>query len=43
VKRLLRWIIAWSGLSACWMLEDGVDAQLPMRVGQLAAKELENY
>jgi streptomycin 6-kinase len=43
VKRLLRWIIAWSGLSASWMLEDAVDAQLPMRVGQLAAKELENY
>jgi streptomycin 6-kinase len=41
--RLLRWIIAWSGLSASWLIEDGLDAQLPMHVGQMAAKELENY
>jgi streptomycin 6-kinase len=43
VERLLRWVIAWSGLSACWLLEDGQDAQNPLHVGRMARKELENY
>jgi streptomycin 6-kinase len=40
VRRLLGWIIAWAALSASWMLEDGVDAVLPMTVGAIAEKEL---
>lgn len=40
VERLLRWIIAWSGLMASWMLEDREEATLPMRVGELAIREL---
>lgn len=39
--RLLRWIIAWSGLMAAWMLEDGEAPGLPLLVAQLAVKELE--
>jgi streptomycin 6-kinase len=39
-ERLLCWVIAWSGLMASWMLEDGEEAELPMRVGELAIKEL---
>ncbi|HET6256290.1 MAG TPA: aminoglycoside phosphotransferase family protein [Puia sp.] len=39
-RRLLSWIIAWAGLSASWMLEDGEDPALPLRVGRLAMKEL---
>jgi streptomycin 6-kinase len=40
-SRLLRWIIAWSGLMAAWMLEDGEEPTLPLLVAQLAMKELE--
>ncbi len=40
VRRLLCWIIAWAALSASWMLEDGVDAVLPLTVGEIAEKEL---
>jgi len=40
-SRLLRWIIAWSGLMAAWMLEDGETPTLPLLVAELAAKELE--
>jgi len=42
VERLLRWVIAWSGLMASWMLEDQEEATLPMRVGELAIRELAN-
>lgn len=41
VERLLRWIIAWSALSASWMLEDGNDPVLPITVGGIAEKELD--
>lgn len=27
-ERLLKWIIAWAGLSTVWMLEDGPEARL---------------
>ena len=40
-SRLLRWIIAWSGLMAAWMLEDGEEPALPLLVVQLALKELD--
>jgi streptomycin 6-kinase len=41
-SRLLRWIIAWSGLMAAWMLEDGEEPTLPLLAAELAAMELEN-
>jgi streptomycin 6-kinase len=41
-QRLLRWIIAWSGLMAAWMLEDDEQPTLPLLVAQLALKELDN-
>lgn len=41
--RLLRWILAWTGLSAAWFLGDGNDtfAAIDLRVAQLAAMELD--
>ena len=41
VQRLLQWIIAWAALSASWMLEDGIDPVLPITVGEMAEKELD--
>jgi streptomycin 6-kinase len=41
VQRLLRWIIAWAALSASWMLEDGIDPVLPITVGEIAEKQLD--
>jgi streptomycin 6-kinase len=39
-ERLLRWILAWAGLSAAWLLEDGETADIPLAVAGLAAVEL---
>jgi streptomycin 6-kinase len=39
-RRLLRWILAWAGLSAAWYLEDEEPAELPLTVARLAAAEL---
>jgi len=41
--RQLQWILAWCGLSAAWMLEDGVSAETVLNVAQLAAAELDRY
>lgn len=41
-KRLLNWIIAWAGLSAAWILDDGEDAGLQMTVARIALNELYN-
>jgi streptomycin 6-kinase len=38
--RLLRWILAYAGLSASWMLADGDDAELPLAVAEIAAREI---
>ena len=40
-KRLLRWILAWTGLSAAWFLGDGESAEIDLRVAELAAAELD--
>ncbi|UPJ50868.1 APH(6) family putative aminoglycoside O-phosphotransferase [Bradyrhizobium sp. 200] len=40
-ERLLRWILAWAGLSAAWFLTDGDSAAIDLRVAELAAAELE--
>ena len=35
--RLLKWVVAYAGLSAAWCLEDGEDAALPLAVVRLAS------
>jgi streptomycin 6-kinase len=39
-SRLLRWILAWAGVSAAWYLEDGETPELDLTVAGLAATEL---
>jgi streptomycin 6-kinase len=41
--RLLKWILAYAGLSAAWMLEDGHRPDLELTVAELAASELANH
>lgn len=41
--RLLRWILAWAGLSAAWALEDGDHPEVALAVAELAAAELAGY
>jgi streptomycin 6-kinase len=38
-RRLLLWIVAYSGLSAAWSMEDGLDPTLALAVAEIAAKE----
>ena len=38
--RLLKWILAYAGLSAAWTLGDGEEPKLALAVAELAAKEL---
>lgn len=40
-EHLLRWILAWTGLSAAWLLGDGDSAAIDLRVAELAAAELD--
>jgi streptomycin 6-kinase len=40
--RLLKWILAYAGLSAAWTLEDGQQPELALAVAELAASELAN-
>lgn len=40
-QRLLQWILAWTGLSAAWFLEDGDPlARIDLQIAELAAAEL---
>ncbi|RYX85122.1 hypothetical protein EON83_07360 [bacterium] len=39
-KRLLQWILAWSGLSAAWMLGDGQSNEFDLSIAELASDEL---
>lgn len=39
--RLLRWVLAWTGLSAAWSLEDGTSPVVALCVAGLAAAELD--
>ena len=39
-KRLLYWILAWTGLSAAWFLGDGDPAAINLQIAELAAAEL---
>ena len=38
--RLLLWVLAWSGLSAAWLLDDGDPAHISLGVAELAGAEL---
>jgi streptomycin 6-kinase len=38
--RLLRWVLAYAGLSAAWSLEDGDDPGLALAVAEVAEREL---
>lgn len=40
--RLLKWVLAYAGLSAAWMLEDGNQPEPVLAVAELAAFELAN-
>ncbi|HET8726244.1 MAG TPA: aminoglycoside phosphotransferase family protein [Alphaproteobacteria bacterium] len=42
-ERLLRWILAWTGLSAAWFLNDGNEdlASIDLRVAEMAAAALD--
>jgi streptomycin 6-kinase len=40
-RRLLQWILAWTGLSAAWYLSDGDPAEVDLQVAALAAAELD--
>lgn len=40
-RRLLRWILAWSGLSAAWLLSDRRSTAINASVAELAAAELD--
>jgi streptomycin 6-kinase len=39
-RRLLQWILAWAGLSASWLINDGDSVQTTLRVAELAAAAL---
>lgn len=39
-RRLLQWILAWSGLSASWHLQDGTKPDTAMAVAKMAASKL---
>jgi streptomycin 6-kinase len=39
-KRLLRWILAWAGLSAAWHLADGTSPETALAVAEIAAAHL---
>ena len=38
--RMLLWILAWTGLSAAWYLDDGDPAEVDLHVAELASAEL---
>jgi streptomycin 6-kinase len=39
-ERLLRWVLAWCGLSAVWFLDDNQSGDAPLAVATLAARAL---
>ena len=39
-RRLLQWILAWSGLSAVWLIEDELLPDTRLQVATLAAAAL---
>jgi streptomycin 6-kinase len=39
-RRLLRWILAWAGLSAAWQINDNLDPEIELRVAEMASATL---
>lgn len=39
-QRMLRWTLAWTGLSAVWFLEDNMKADIDLAIGEMALAEL---
>jgi streptomycin 6-kinase len=39
-QRLLRWVLAWAGLSAAWTMGDNLPAEATLRVAEIAAAGL---
>jgi streptomycin 6-kinase len=39
-RRLLLWILAWTGLSAAWQIEDDADPPIEIQVAQMALAAL---
>lgn len=39
-RRMLEWILAWTGLSAAWLINDGMSAAVDLRVGEMALAKL---
>jgi len=39
-QRLVQWILAWSGLSAAWLIADNVSPTTSLRIAELASAEL---
>lgn len=39
-KRLLQWVLTWAGLSATWLMLDGIDPGATLAIATLAASEL---
>lgn len=42
-KRLLQWIVAWSGLSASWMLADAMQIDQKLKLIEIALTALDTY
>jgi streptomycin 6-kinase len=40
-RRLLQWIVAWTGLSAAWLIADGRSPKIDLRIGELALAEID--
>jgi len=41
-QHLLKWAVAWAGLSAAWILNDGDDASLDLGVAEIAFQQLKH-
>lgn len=39
--RLLQWILAWTGLSAAWLIADGHSPEIDLRIGELTLAAIE--
>jgi streptomycin 6-kinase len=40
-RRLLQWIIAWTGLSAAWIIGDGDNPEVDLQIANLAIAEID--
>ena len=40
-RRLLQWIIAWTGLSAAWFIGDSLSPEIDFHIAKLAMAEID--